>query len=255
MKIMFLRPAATERHYRPVTQIGKLLGRGRFGSVIELTSCGELLAGKVFTTDELHKLEPKVYGEVITMLQFSHPNIVQCKGVAKLPRLSALPVLLMERLMTNLHDHLLQKHNSNLPMERKMPFLLDTARGLDYLHSCTPAIIHRDLTARNVLLDSQLTAKISDFGNSRIMDLDLHLNPRKFTPFPGTLEYMAPEAQGALYGPSVDIFSFGHLSLFTVTQSEVRLLPSKNPRRKGIIIPHILISMNIHIYRENNCSF
>ena len=105
--------------------------------------------------------------------------------------------------------------------------LCDTASGLDYLHNCTPAIIHRDLTANNVLLDSQLRAKIADFGNSRIMDLDPDSSPETLTSLPGTLEYMPPEAQGGrvTYDPSLDVFSFGHLSLFTITQTPVQPLP------------------------------
>ena len=193
------------------------------------------MAGKVFritSTPQLQSLATKVCGEVITMLQLNHPNIVQCKGVALLPDQSPLPVLLMERLMTSLHAYLLNPENSELPLERKVSFLLDTAKGLDYLHSRKPAIIHRDLTATNVLLTSELTAKITDFGNSRLLDLNPNTTPTTFTTIPGTLEYMPPEAQGVTaqgikkeFYPSLDVFSFGHLSLFTVTQTQVTLLP------------------------------
>ena len=193
------------------------------------------MAGKVFritSTLQLQSLATKVCGEVITMLQLSHPNIVQCKGVALLPDQSPLPVLLMERLVTSLHAYLLNLDNSDLPLETKVSFLLDTAKGLDYLHSRTPAIIHRDMTATNVLLTSELTAKITDFGNSRMLDLDPNTTPTTFTTIHGTLEYMPPEAQGVtaqgfnkMFYPSLDVFSFGHLSLFTVTQTQVTLLP------------------------------
>ena len=162
------------------------------------------------------------------MLQLSHPNIVQCKGVCLLVD-HPLPVLLMERLMTSLHDYLLHQDNSNLPVKRKVSILLDTARGLKYLHSRTPAVIHRDLTAKNVLLDSELRAQITDFGNSRFMDLYPE-SPESLTGLPGTLEYMPPEAQGSriTYDPRLDVFSFGHLSLFTITQKAIvpLLLPS-----------------------------
>ena len=161
------------------------------------------------------------------MTQLHHPNIVQCKGVSLLVD-QPLPVLLMERLMSSLHAYLLHSDNSNLPVERKVSILRDTASGLDYLHSHTPAIIHRDLTAKNVLLDSELKAKIADFGNSRIMDLDPNSSPESLTCLPGTLEYMPPEAQGGgvKYDPSLDVFSFGHLSLFTIIQTPVHPLPS-----------------------------
>ena len=167
------------------------------------------------------------------MLQLSHSNIVQCEGVALLPEQSPLPVLLMERLMTSLHAYLLDPDNFNLPVERKVSLLQDTARGLDYLHSHTPAIIHRDLTATNVLLTSQLTAKITDFGNSRFLDLDPCTIPTTLTLIAGTPGYMPPEAQGETpqavkkeFYPSLDVFSFGHLSLFTVTQTRVTVLPA-----------------------------
>jgi serine/threonine protein kinase len=56
-----------------------------------------------------------------------------------------------------------------LTLKRSM--LEDVARGLLYLHKHTPQIVHRDLTAKNVLLTSCFVARITDFGNSRIIDL------------------------------------------------------------------------------------
>ena len=215
---------------RIATSTGKELGSGTYGSVIELTSARETVAGKVFrmsSSVNLQAIANRVCGELITMVRLHHHNIVQCKGLTLLMD-QPLPVLLMERLMSSLHDYLLQPANSNLSVKRKVSILRDTASGLDYLHSQTPAIIHRDLTAKNVLLDSQLRAKIADFGNSRIMDLDPEATPETLTSLPGTLEYMPPEAQGGsvAYDPSLDVFSFGHLSLFTVIQTPVRpLLP------------------------------
>ena len=213
---------------RKATPTGKILGSGTYGSVIELTSVRETLAGKVFRMSSTAMMLPvafRVCGELSMMMQLDHPNIVQCKGVSLLMD-QPLPVLLMERLMSSLHDYLLRPDNSNLSVERKVSILHDTASGLDYLHSQTPTIIHRDLTAKNVLLDSQLMAKIADFDNSRIMDLDPEASPETLTSLPGTLEYMPPEAQGGsvAYDPSLDVFSFGHLSLFTVTQTPVRPL-------------------------------
>ena len=218
-----------KRYTRKATPTGAVLGNGTYGSVIELTSAGETVAGKVFrmsSTVRLQELADKISGELIMMAQLNHPNIVQCKGVSLLVD-QPLPVLLMERLMSSLHAYLLHPNNSNLPVDQKVSILRDTASGLDYLHSRTPAIIHRDLTANNVLLESELRAKIADFGNSRIMDLDPNCTPQTLTSLPGTLEYMPPEAQGGrvMYDPSLDVFSFGHLSLFTITQTPVQPLP------------------------------
>ena len=222
--------AQLKPYTRKARPTGTVLGSGTYGSVIELTSAREIVAGKVFrtsSTTQLQAVANRVCGELIMMTQLHHPNVVQCKGVSLLTD-QTLPVLLMERLMSSLHAYLLDPRNSNLPLERKVSILRDVASGLAYLHSHTPAIIHRDLTAKNVLLDSELTAKIADFGNSRIMDLDPAASPETFTSLPGTLEYMPPEAHGgsAKYDPSLDVFSFGHLALFTITQAPVRPLLS-----------------------------
>ena len=224
-------------YLRKAKPTGTVLGSGTYGSVIELISAKETVAGKVFrlsSTVRLQAIANRVCGELIMMTQLHHPNIIQCKGMSLLVD-QLLPVLLMERLMSSLHAYLLQPENSNLPVERKMSILLDTASGLEYLHSHIPAIIHRDLTAKNVLLDSELRAKIADFGNSRVMDLDPDCSPETMTGFPGTLEYMPPEAVGGsvTYDPSLDVFSFGHLSLFTITQTPVRTCPSTYTDSRG----------------------
>jgi serine/threonine protein kinase len=69
-----------------------------------------------------------------------------------------------------------------------------------------------------VLLDSNLLAKISDFGNSRIVP---DKKFRKITANPGKVEYMPPEASKRDYGRPLDIFSFGHLSLFVLLQVSI----------------------------------
>ena len=217
-------------YLRKAKPTGVVLGSGTYGSVIELISAKETVAGKVFkvsSTVELEAIADKVCGELIIITQLHHPNIVQCRGMCLLVD-QPLPVLLMEQMMSSLHAYLLNPENSSFTIEGKVSVLLHTASGLHYLHNHKPAIIHRDLTAKNVLLDAELRAKIADFGNSRIMDLDPDCTPDTLTSFPGTLEYMPPEAQGGCvtYDPSLDVFSFGHLSLFAITQTPVRpLLP------------------------------
>ena len=217
-------------YIRKATATGKELGSGTYGSVIELMSAREKVAGKVYkisSTAKLQAVANRVCGELILMAQLHHPNIVQCKGVCFLAD-QPLPVLLMELLTSSLYAYILD--NSNLSVQKKVSILHDTASGLDFLHGQTPAVVHRDLTANNVLLDSQQRAKIADFGNSRIIDLDPGATPETLTSLPGTLVYMPPEAQGTegssvAYDPSLDVFSFGHLSLFTVIQTPVPLLP------------------------------
>ena len=214
------------------------LGSGTYGRVIELLSAGEIVAGKVFkilSNNHQQTLTNKLFGELSLMTQIHHPNIVQCKGICFLEN-ETMPVLLMERLRSSLHAYVLDETNSNMALERKLSILCDVTSGLVYLHSHKPAIIHRDLTGNNVLLDPELKAKIADFGNARLMDLDPVATPGIYTALPGTPDYMPPEAQGdgAKCGPSLDVFSFGHLSLFTINQSLLYpLLPSTYTDDKG----------------------
>ena len=213
------------------------LGSERSGRVKELSSAGEIMfrtssyAHRQTLTNKL-----KLCGELSLMTHVHHPNIVQFKGVC-FPENEAIPVPLMEPMMSSLHAYLLDPTNSNIEeLERKVSILLDVASGLVYLHSHKPAIFHRDLLVNNVLLDSKLGAKIGDFGSARLMDLDPKATPGIFTSLPGTPDYMPPEAQGdsAKCGPSLDVFSFGHLSLFTINQSPVHpLLPSTYIDAKG----------------------
>jgi serine/threonine protein kinase len=136
---------------------------------------------------------------------------------------SFLPMLVMELLKTNLHDYLLdgsQRPSSSITVA----ILLGISKGLAYLHA--KAVLHRDLTAKNILLTSDTVAKISDFGNSKIIESDVISQLDSMTPIPGTRYYMPPEAETGSYSFSLDIFSFGHLALFTITRKYLRSLPA-----------------------------
>ena len=65
-------------------------------------------------------------------------------------------------------------------------------------------------------------AKITDLGNSRIVTLS-PVEVARLSFIPGTLAYMPPEMSesSSCYGPSLDVFSFGHMGLFTATQLSV----------------------------------
>ena len=155
----------------------------------------------------------KYVQECSIMSGLRHPNIAQFLGVCFFDD-SPLPILLIEKLDSSLDD--LLETVPNIPLALKRSMLEDVAKGLLYLHQHNPQIIHRDLTAKNVLLSTSLVAKVTDFGNSRIVDLQPDQLARTLSRLPGTLVYMPPEALEASshYGPSLDIFSFGHLSLF-----------------------------------------
>ncbi len=154
------------------------------------------------------------------MSQLRHPHIVQFLGVCYLPG-AQLPVLLMEKLQTSLDNFL--ETSPNIPIDLKVHLLMGTGRGVVYLHSRTPPIVHRDLSAKNILVDNGLNAKIADLGVSRIVNIQPGQLAASMTQMPGTGVYMPPEAaqeEGVTrYNTAIDIFSFGVLSLFTLTQT------------------------------------
>uniref|UniRef100_A0A7S4K387 Protein kinase domain-containing protein n=1 Tax=Odontella aurita TaxID=265563 RepID=A0A7S4K387_9STRA len=78
-------------------------------------------------------------------------------------------------------------------------------RGMTYLHSGRPPVLHRDLKSANLLLDDSYTTKVADFGLSRIKAQE-----RSMTGNCGTVQWMAPEIlanQG--YAEPADVYSFG----------------------------------------------
>ncbi len=157
----------------------------------------------------------KYLQECQLMSSLRHPNITQFLGLCFLPG-TQLPLLVMERLETSLED--LLEHMPNLQLSLKCSALEDVANGLFYLHDRHPPVIHRDLTSKNVLLTSSLVAKITDMGNSCIITIKPDQMARTLTP--GTLAYMPPEAQDDKhrYGTAIDVFSYGHLALYTLIQ-------------------------------------
>ena len=189
------------------------LGRGSYATVLELEYMGLKCAGK-----KIHELLLEQGNTSYTVRRFKeecrllgqirHPNIVQFLGVYFQQPGVQVPILVMEFLPTNLTSYIEQY--GILPKEISYSILHDVALGLCYLHSQTPAIIHRDLSSNNVLLTPNMTAKISDLGVVRILNLT-PLQVSRMTQTPGTPAYMPPEVMVAnpKYDTSVDEFSYG----------------------------------------------
>ena len=188
---------------------GVVLGGGTFGDVLEVEYKGVIYAAKQYRIDSSSQAI-SMENEILPRIR--HPNIVPYYGVCKLST-DKSTVVVMEKMDKNLDSFL--RESPNITLARKIAVLNDIAKGMNYLHSQKPAIIHRDLTDTNVLLDSNGTAKVSDFGNSRTIDLTA--TPEIFTSNPGTVDYMPPEAlEGGLYDAKLDVFSFAHLSIHVI---------------------------------------
>jgi len=177
-----------------IRKTGLEFGTGAFGKVVEIVIEGKFYVAKQFLTHTMGESFCKNFSRECPLLQsLKHPNIVLYCGTHLPTKGGVLPILIMERLATNLHSHLIAEHNSNLPTCIKTTILCDIAKGLAYLHAHIPVVIHRDLTAKNVLLSSEGVAKIADFGNSRIIDINPGSGLDPMTGFPGTRVYWLPK--------------------------------------------------------------
>ena len=126
-----------------------------------------------------------------------------------------LPVMVMEKMQHSLRA-LVEKY-VNIPLSVKLSILDEVCLGLRYLHSRNPPIVHRDLTPNNILLSYRLEAKITDLGVAKVMKMD---KQKTMTKLPGTPDFMPPEAlsKRPVYGPSLDVFSYGGVILNVITQ-------------------------------------
>ena len=126
-----------------------------------------------------------------------------------------LPVMVMEKMQHSLRG-LVENYN-DIPLNVKLSILDEVCLGLRYLHSRNPPIVHRDLTPNNILLSYRLEAKITDLGVAKVVRSD---NQKTMTKLPGTPDFMPPEALSIrpVYGPSLDVFSYGGVILNVTTQ-------------------------------------
>ena len=228
------------------------LGHGSYATVLELEYMGLKCAGK-----KIHELLIRQGDASYTVRRFEeechllsqvrHPNIVQFLGVYFQKRVQ-VPILVMEFLPTNLTSCIEQY--GILPKEINYSILQDVALGLYYLHSQTPTIIHRDLSSNNVLLTPNMTAKISDLGVARILNLT-PLQVSRMTQTPGTPAYMPPEVMVAnpKYNRSVDEFSYGIMMIHMFsgrwpepqvgpnrTEPDGRLIPVTEAERREVFL-------------------
>ena len=112
--------------------------------------------------------------------RIKHPNIVQYLGTSRDPRSRRL-ALLME-LMDESLTRFLERSTGPLPYHIQLNICYDVALALSYLHS--NAIIHRDLSSNNVLLIGDGSrAKVTDFGMSKLMDMNPSHDPTDCLPW------------------------------------------------------------------------
>lgn len=114
--------------------------------------------------------------------------------------------------------HTILRKNSQLTWIQRVQFAIDAAKGMAYLHSLDPPVLHRDLKGVNLLIDDNFTVRIADFGLSKA--LPECVSSRSSSAL-GTLNWLAPEvlSQECSYTTKADIFSFGMVMFEIATNS------------------------------------
>ncbi|KAL6311078.1 hypothetical protein AAG906_027112 [Vitis piasezkii] len=192
------------------------IGEGGFGPVYKgVLSDGSIIAVKQLSSKSKQGNREFV-NEIGMISALQHPNLVRLYGCC----IEGNQLLLIYEYMENnsLARALFgrEEHRLHLDWPTRKKICLGIARGLAYLHEESRLkIVHRDIKATNVLLDKDLSAKISDFGLAK---LDEEENTHISTRIAGTIGYMAPEyAMRGYLTDKADVYSFGVVALEIVS--------------------------------------
>ncbi|KAI3675656.1 hypothetical protein L1987_85248 [Smallanthus sonchifolius] len=186
------------------------LGEGGFGPVYK----GTLDDGRVIAVKQLsvasHQGKAQFIAEIATISAVQHRNLVKLYGCC----IEGDKRLLVYEYLENksLDQALFGDIRLSLNWATRFDICLGIARGLAYLHEESRIrVIHRDVKASNVLLDSELNPKISDFGLAKLYDdKKTHMSTR----VAGTIGYLAPEyAMRGHLTEKADVFGFGVVAL------------------------------------------
>ncbi|XP_057952246.1 rust resistance kinase Lr10-like isoform X1 [Malania oleifera] len=201
------------------------LGEGGYGSVYK----GKLRSGCHVAVKMLGKSKAngqEFISEVATIGRIHHVNVVRLIGFCVEGSKRALVYDFMPK--GSLEKHIFfQGENVNIYHDKMYEISLGVARGIEYLHQgCHMQILHFDIKPHNILLDENLTPKVSDFGLAKLYPGDDSIV--SLTAARGTMGYMAPELfykniGGVSY--KADVYSFGTL-LMEMASKRKNLNPS-----------------------------
>ncbi|XP_057868316.2 L-type lectin-domain containing receptor kinase IX.1-like [Cryptomeria japonica] len=186
-------------------------GSGGFGCVYRGTLPGTNKAVAVKRVSPTCKQGKNQYvSEVVINTKLTHHNLVRFLGWCHRKD----DLLLVYELLSNgsLDKYLFGETEALLNWDRRYSIACDIASALVYLHEDRhESVVHRDIKASNVMLDSNFKAKLGDFGLARVMERE---KGGHTTMAAGTIGYMAPESvtTGKATRES-DVFSFGALAL------------------------------------------
>ncbi|XP_042396995.1 G-type lectin S-receptor-like serine/threonine-protein kinase At4g27290 [Zingiber officinale] len=223
-----------------------LLGEGGFGPVYKgLMEDGLEVAVKRLSKSSTQGIE-EFRNEPHLVVQLQHNNLVRLLGccIEEGERILVYEYMPNKSLDTFIFDRV---KSELLDWQTRLKIIEGVARGLLYLHRDSRVkIIHRDLKVSNILLDIDMTPKISDFGMAKIFKADQ--TEERTERLAGTYGYMSPEyiIEG-LFSEKSDVFSFGVILL--------EILSGKKSRTLGKLQPHknFLILNAWSLWKEERC--
>ncbi|PGH29161.1 AUR protein kinase [[Emmonsia] crescens] len=222
-------PSAPKKFHLGMFEIGKPLGKGKFGRVYlaRERSTGFVCALKVLHKSELvqGKVEKQLRREIEIQSNLRHPNILRLYGHFH----DSKRVFLILEFAGNgeLYKHL--RKENRFPEWKAAQYIAQMAAALKYLHK--KHVMHRDIKPENILVGIHGEIKISDFGWS------VHAPNNRRNTMCGTLDYLPPEMlkpglQDNYYNEKVDLWSLGVLTYeFLVGEAPFEDTPVMTRRR------------------------
>ncbi|XP_066400340.1 LRR receptor-like serine/threonine-protein kinase RPK2 [Miscanthus floridulus] len=208
------------------------IGSGGFGATYKAEIApGVLVAIKRLSVGRFQGAQ-QFDAEIKTLGRLRHPNLVTLVGY----HLGESEMFLIYNYLSGGNLERFIQERSKRPVDWKMlhKIALDVAKALAYLHdTCVPRILHRDVKPSNILLDTNNTAYLSDFGLARLLgNSETHAT----TGVAGTFGYVAPEyAMTCRVSDKADVYSYG-VVLMELISDKKALDPSFSPYGNGFNI-------------------